>query len=110
MLLFFFTKRLSCPHGLSLSRSFSVSLKALLTLHFPCFTQNWFPADGLAALASMGPRSFPVHPSALSLADRGSNPPTALSLPTVKNYFKIITGFWFKQVVNENHFKHAFHL
>lgn len=40
-------------HVASLSVSLtSVSLNALLTLHFPCFTQYWVPADGLAELAS----------------------------------------------------------
>lgn len=53
-----------------------------LWMHWwPCL---WLPADVLAAVGSMGPRSFPVHPSALSLADRGSNP-SALCLPTVEN-------------------------
>lgn len=69
------------------SCSYFRSLNALLTLHFPCFPQAWVAAACLVLLASMGPWSFPVHPSALSLAYSGSNPSgcalPACSLPAV---------------------------
>ena len=60
-------------------------MNELLTLPLPL----WLPPDAVAAVDSMGPRSFPVHPSALSLADRESNP-SALCLPieeiSLQNY------------------------
>lgn len=77
---------LSSARGLSECFScLSVSLNALLTLHFPCFTQCWVPADGLAALASdlppWGHGHFLCAPLPFLLLTEALIPLAALCLP-----------------------------
>lgn len=80
------------------SCSYFRSLNALLTLHFPCFPQAWVAAACLVLLASMGQWSFPVHPSALSLAYSGSNPSgcalPACSLPAACQQWEALLLKW----------------
>lgn len=87
--LYFSWLLLSSTRGLSECFScLSVSLNALLTLHFPCFTQCWVPADGLAALASglppWGHGHFLCTPLPFLLLTEALIPLAALCLPACR--------------------------
>lgn len=107
MFFFFSLHVFGLPESFSCGSLCSASL-FLWTLYWPCTLLGCSSWTGLW-LSSMGPWSFPVLPSALSLADSGSNPcgctvPDCwlLEVGNIKFKMKIITrwtSFFFSTFV-----------